>query len=122
MSRAITPKITPSTPRSAISHQLRARAAPSLSRRTADTVERRNRPFSVVVVMVHSWHSREVEWELTNREKRDSNLCRGASGALMTVNYPGCFAARARGSADIICDHLQHQQPRLLILIKQPLA
>src|SRR4051812_34600765 len=43
MTKAMTPKITPSTPRSAISHQLRASASPRLSGTAAEL--RRNRSF-----------------------------------------------------------------------------
>src|SRR4051812_32228723 len=56
MTKAMTPKITPSTPRSAISHQLRASASPRLSGTAAEL--RRNRSFSDVVLILHSQQCR----------------------------------------------------------------
>jgi hypothetical protein len=51
MNSAINPKVTPSPPRSAISHQLRASAAPRLSGGLTEAPEPRCGSYVVLVLM-----------------------------------------------------------------------
>src|SRR5262249_34581613 len=88
----IAPKITPSTPRSAISHQLRARAAPRLS--NGVTTNRPGGSYAVLVLMIGS---KRIAATILNTQ----NIGQSAPTALIPVNSRSGLLLHSRGRLEV---------------------